>query len=203
MLGEVCSCSVCGTPLAAQSRRRGDLLIPTYTCRAGHVQRDRVDLDEAVGGLVVDYISKYAVKLKRPVKRKGDPGKSEVEATRLREKLAAMPALLAGDDALDPLDYGAAVKALRDAAGRGDRPGPDVHHPGRGSSRGLRGHRCGWVAFTPRASRRGARGHRHDHGPAGASGQVRDEERRRDVEATQRPRQLRPRRHGPPASDCP
>jgi site-specific DNA recombinase len=114
MLGEVCTCAVCGTPLAAQSRRRGTERILTYSCRSGHVQRDRVDLDASVGRLVVAFLSKNSKQLQRTAKRPTAPGKAEVEADRLRQKLAALPALLAGDDGMDPLDFAAATRALRD-----------------------------------------------------------------------------------------
>lgn len=114
MLGEVCTCATCGTPLGAQSRPRPGLgLVPTYTCRVGHVSRWRVDLDAMIGALVVEYLTSSG-KVTRPVKPNKNPGRAEAEADRLRTKLAAMPALLAGDDALDPVDYGAAVRALRD-----------------------------------------------------------------------------------------
>ena len=116
MLGEMLTCGVCGGRLAAQSRRlRTGPNVLTYSCRAGHVARDREPLEAAVSAVVLTYLQRNATALRRPVRRAtgaGDQGAAEADT--LRRKLAAMPALLAGDDGMDPTDYKDAVKALRE-----------------------------------------------------------------------------------------
>ncbi|MEZ5115030.1 MAG: recombinase family protein [Candidatus Nanopelagicales bacterium] len=114
LLGETLTCAACGAPLAAQSRRqRTGPRVPTYNCRAGHVTRDREPMDAAVSALVVEYLRRNADRLRRPVQAAGKVSKAAEKADRLRAKLAAMPALLVGDDAMDPMDYAAAVGTLR------------------------------------------------------------------------------------------
>lgn len=116
LLGELLTCGVCGTRMAAQSRKRADgTLVPTYSCRAGHVTRGREELDSAIGSVLVEYLSGLAGKKFTRVKPDNrGASKAEAEAAKLREKLLAMPALLAGDDGMDPVDYAAAVRALRE-----------------------------------------------------------------------------------------
>ena len=121
LLGEVMTCDHCDEPLAAQSRavglgpRKPKTLIPIYACRHGGSRRDREPVDAAITELVLAYLAKNAGALRKPVKKgSGSTSAAASEAQALRDKLAQMPALLAGDTAMSPADYGAAVNALRD-----------------------------------------------------------------------------------------
>ncbi len=121
LLGEIMTCDHCDQPLAAQSRRVGGgprspkRRIPIYGCRDGGSRRDREPVDAAITELVLAYLAKNAGALRKPVKKgSGSTSAAASEAQALRDKLAQMPALLAGDTAMSPADYGAAVNALRD-----------------------------------------------------------------------------------------
>lgn len=119
MLGEIATCAICGGRLSGRNRTgnaKGGVRIHvlTYGCRAGHVGRDREPFEEAIGAAIVAYVTKYADRLRKPARATTGASRAAVEADKVRAKLAAMPALLAGDDAMDPADYAAAVRALRD-----------------------------------------------------------------------------------------
>ena len=115
LLGGTATCAECGSEMSAQARVSTTHHTLTYTCRkAGHVLRDREPFEAAISALVVEYLAKSSSRLRRPVPRSGKPSTAAAEADALRVKLAAMPALLAADDAMDPVDYAAAVRALRD-----------------------------------------------------------------------------------------
>jgi DNA invertase Pin-like site-specific DNA recombinase len=121
LLGEIMTCDHCDEPLSAQSRRVGGgprspkRRIPIYGCRAGGSRRDREPVDAAITELVLAFLAKNAGALRKPVKKGSGPTSAAAsEAQALRDKLAAMPALLAGDAAMNPADYAAAVNALRE-----------------------------------------------------------------------------------------
>jgi hypothetical protein len=115
LLSGVLRCGVCGGPVRAHTRKRSAQAPsrPSYACVHRHVTRSREKLDAAVSDLVVAYLVKHRVALRRaPQAASKAAQRAAAEADVLRGKLEQLAALMAGGD-LDPADYAAAARGLR------------------------------------------------------------------------------------------
>lgn len=120
LLAPVLRCGVCDGRVGARSRQRRSNSKPTagkdavYACREGHVSRHRERLDDAVGRLLVAYMTEHAEALRRPVLPTTARAANDAttEAEQLRARLDSLSQLVAVGD-LSPADYASAAREIR------------------------------------------------------------------------------------------
>ena len=113
LLAGIMTCGTCQAPLYRQNRSRAGGS-KVYTCHLGrHVARDATRLEDAISGLVRDYLVKHATKLRKPVKpTKRGANDAAAQADKLRRRLEDLSVLLAAGD-LDARDYARATREVR------------------------------------------------------------------------------------------
>jgi DNA invertase Pin-like site-specific DNA recombinase len=119
LLSGVMRCGICGERMGSRWRKRrsngkdvpGER-VQSYTCREGHISRSLPHMDEAARELVAEYLAANAEQLRRPVtSTKSDSAMEEAE--KLRARLDGL-AQLAATGELDPADYAAATRGVRE-----------------------------------------------------------------------------------------
>lgn len=114
MLAPVLRCGQCNGRMSARYRRdaKAGRKDPVYACREGHVSRHRERMDDALGELIVDYLTANATALRLPMP--AESGSTAVaEAADLRARLDALSQLAASGE-LELADYAMASRRIRE-----------------------------------------------------------------------------------------
>lgn len=122
LLSGVLTCGGCGGPVRAHVRKRGAQSVsrPGYACVDRHVSRSRGKLDAVISELVVAYLIKHRATFRRaPQTASKAAQKAATEAESIRSKLEQLASLMSAGD-LEPADYAAATRGLRDRLTQAD-----------------------------------------------------------------------------------
>ena len=113
LLSGLALCGVCGKPVRSGGVAvRGDRRVPSYTCPAGHVRRNAVELDDYVEVVVVERLSQPdAAELLAP-DQTGDVAALHAQDAGLRARLDELGRLY-GDGMIDALQLASGTAAIR------------------------------------------------------------------------------------------
>ncbi|HSO53937.1 MAG TPA: recombinase family protein [Actinomycetes bacterium] len=113
LLSGLALCGVCGKPVRSGGVAvRGDRRVPSYTCPAGHVRRNAVELDDYVEVVVVERLSQPdAAELLAP-DQTGDVAALHAQDAGLRARLDELGRLY-GDGVIDALQLASGTAAIR------------------------------------------------------------------------------------------
>ena len=113
LLSGLALCGLCGKPVRSGGVAvRGDRRVPSYTCPAGHVRRNAVELDDYVEVIVVERLSQPdAAELLAP-DQTGDVAALHAQDAGLRARLDELGRLY-GDGMIDALQLASGTAAIR------------------------------------------------------------------------------------------
>jgi site-specific DNA recombinase len=112
LLSGLARCEVCGEPVRSNVAAWGDRRVPSYTCPAGHVRRQAVELDDYVEAMVIERLSRAdAAELLAP-DHTGDVAALHAQDAGLRARLDELGRLY-GDGVIDALQLALATASIR------------------------------------------------------------------------------------------
>ena len=112
LLSGLARCGVCDEPVRSNVAAWRDRRVPSYTCPAGHVRRQAVELDEFIEALVIERLSRAdAVELLAP-DQTGDVAALHAQDAGLRARLDELGRLY-GDGVIDALQLASGTASIR------------------------------------------------------------------------------------------
>lgn len=113
LLSGLALCGVCGKPVRSGGVAvRGDRRVPSYTCPAGHVRRNAVELDDYVEVVVVERLSQPDASELLAPDQTGDVAALHAQDAGLRARLDELGRLY-GDGVIDALQLASGTAAIR------------------------------------------------------------------------------------------